>query len=113
MTTIERSLQMRLASYKSWANTTDRSARTAAAREASHHTRFIEQARTQHPQASDAQIADIAAALRKAHYTDLALRSAQARRIKRDAARAEHQRRVTQELAAAEATASSRDETAA
>ena len=76
----------------SWANTTDRSARTAAARRASHHTRFIEKARELHPDATEAQIAAAAESLRKAHYQDLARKSAAARRLKREAAQAEKRR---------------------
>ncbi|MFJ3587483.1 hypothetical protein ACIQUY_29495 [Streptomyces sp. NPDC090231] len=80
--TTERSMRMRLASHKSWASTTDRSARTAAARKASHHTRFLVKARAMHPDATEAQITAVAESLRKAHYTELALRSAAARRLK-------------------------------
>lgn len=97
----ERSMQMRYASHISWANTTDRSARTEAARRASHHTRFVTQAREMHPNATDEQIAKVADSLRKAHYTELARRSAQARRIKGQQARAAKQRRVEAELNAA------------
>jgi hypothetical protein len=50
----------------SWANTTDRSGRTAAARRASHHTRFLDMARKQHPEATEQQITEIAASLKKA-----------------------------------------------
>lgn len=81
-TPTERSLRMRLASHKSWAGTTDRSARTAAARKASHHTRFVVKARELHPTATEEQIAAVAESLRSAHYTELALRSAKARRLK-------------------------------
>lgn len=84
MDTTERTMQLRLAAYISWAKTTDRSSRTAAARRASHHTRFLDMARQQHPDATEKQLAEIAAALKKAHYQELALRSAQARRIKRE-----------------------------
>lgn len=82
MNTNERSMQMRLAAHTSWANTTDRSARTANARRASHTTRFLEMARKKHPNATEAQIEQIAESLRKAHYTALALKSAAARRAK-------------------------------
>ncbi|MFE4691209.1 hypothetical protein ACFRH6_14265 [Streptomyces sp. NPDC056749] len=81
-TPAELSMRMRLASHKSWATTTDRPARTAAARRASHHTRFLTMAREMHPDASDEQIAAVAESLRKAHYTELAMRSAKARRLK-------------------------------
>ncbi|MEU5608394.1 hypothetical protein AB0H03_06500 [Streptomyces sparsogenes] len=101
MDTTERSLQLRLASYKSWTNTRDRSARTEAARKASHHTRFIAKARELHPDATEAEIAEVAASLRKAHYTELALRSAQARRIKGQQARAAKRKQIEAELKAA------------
>lgn len=81
VSTSERSMRMRIASYKSWANTKDRSARTAAARKQSHHGRFVEQARKLHPDGTEKQIADAADALKSAHYRELALRSAQARRL--------------------------------
>ncbi|MEU0808733.1 hypothetical protein [Streptomyces sp. NPDC005970] len=97
----ERSMQMRYASHISWANTKDRSARTEAARKASHHTRFITKARELHPDATETQIAEIAESLRKAHYTELAFRSAQARRVKGQQARAAKQKRVEAELSAA------------
>ncbi|MFJ8555272.1 hypothetical protein [Streptomyces sp. NPDC093676] len=89
MNTSERSMQMRLASHMSWANTTDRSARTAAARKASHHDRFLKQARAKHPDATEAQIVEAAEALKKAHYTEMALRSAQSRRRRSKAKQAE------------------------
>lgn len=98
MDTSERSMKMRLASYKSWANTRDRSARTEAARRASHHTRFIEKARELHPGATEEQIAEAAESLRKAHYQELALRSAQARRLKSEARKAEQRKRIAAEL---------------
>lgn len=81
VSTSERSMRMRIASYKSWANTKDRAARTAAARRQSHHGRFVEQARQLHPDGTEQQIADAADALKSAHYRELALRSAQARRL--------------------------------
>ncbi|MFF3190503.1 hypothetical protein [Streptomyces misionensis] len=99
MNTSERSMQMRLASHQSWANTRDRSARTAAARRASHHTRFIAKARELHPDATEAEIAKVAESLRKAHYTALALRSAAARRAKSEAAKAKKQAEAERQLA--------------
>lgn len=98
--TNERSMRMRLASYQSWARTKDRSARTASARRQSHHTRFIEKAREMHPDGTEAQIAAAADALKKAHYTELARRSAQARRIRSEMKQAEKQKRVNQLLQA-------------
>lgn len=95
----ERSVQMRLASYRSWANTADRSARTANARKASHE-RFLVQARQMHPDASDEQVAQAAEMLRRAHFTELSQRSAQARRIRREEKQREKQRRIEEQLAA-------------
>lgn len=77
----EKSQRMRLAAHKSWARTRDRSARTEAARTASHRTRFVEKARRENPDATEQQIEQIAESLRRAFYTELGLRSAQARRI--------------------------------
>lgn len=88
MNTSERSMQMQVAAHKSWARTTDRSARTANARKASHHTRFLVQAREMHPGASDKELEQVAESLKKAHYKALALRSAQARRIKNEQSQA-------------------------
>ncbi|MFH9977903.1 hypothetical protein ACH4ND_01320 [Streptomyces sp. NPDC017179] len=98
MNTQERSMQMRLASHVSWANTKDRSARTAAARKASHHDRFLKLAREKHPDGTEEQIAKAAEALKKAHYTAMALRSAQSRRIRSEMAKQDKQRRVNQLL---------------
>lgn len=66
----ERKLRASLAAHTSWANTENRTARTAAAREAMWQ-RFLDAA------GGDAQRAE---SLRKAHYQRLALKSAQARR---------------------------------
>jgi hypothetical protein len=66
----ERQLVARIAAHQSWANTSDRAARTSAARDA-FDQRFLDQA------AGDPVRAEH---LRKAHYARLALRSAQARR---------------------------------
>jgi cellobiose-specific phosphotransferase system component IIA len=79
----ERVLTSRLAAHKSWANTADRSARTEAARRAS-ESRFVVQARELHPHGTAQQIEDAAQSLRKAHFTRLALLSAQARRVRRE-----------------------------
>lgn len=98
MTTSEQSMQMRRASHISWAKTVDRPARTEAARTASHYTRFETQAREANPNATDAQIADIAKSLRSAHYTDLALKSAKARRRRGEALKAAKRARVAEEL---------------
>lgn len=96
--TSERSMQMRLASHISWAKTEDRSARTEAARKASHHTRFITKAREMHPGASEVVIERTAESLRKAHYQQMALRSAQARRAKSAAKQAAKQARIAKQL---------------
>ncbi|MFI6279615.1 hypothetical protein [Streptomyces sp. NPDC050988] len=100
MNTSERSMQMRLAAHKSWAVTPDRASRTAAARRASHHTRFIAKARELNPGATEEQITQIADALKKAHYQELALRSAQARRLKGQAAKDAARKKQAAELAA-------------
>lgn len=60
----------RLGAYSSWANTTDRSARTAPAR-AALEAKFLAAAEGDPARAE---------ALRKAYFTRLALKSAQARR---------------------------------
>lgn len=101
LNTSERSMQLRVAAHMSWAKTKDRSARTAAARRQSHHTRFIEEARRLHPDGTDQQIADAADALKTAHYRQLALKSAQARRIRKEQADTEKQRRQRQLLKSA------------
>lgn len=85
MDPVERALRSRLAAHISWANTADRPTRTAAAaaaRKAS-ESRFLMQARDLHPTGTPKQIEDTAQSLRKAHYTRLALLSAQARRAKK------------------------------
>lgn len=105
MNTSERSMQMRIASYRSWANTEDRTARTAAARKRSHHDRFIEQAREKHPTGSDEAIEKAAAALKKAYYTDLARRSAITRRIQAGEKKAAKAKRAEQVLAMANSAA--------
>ena len=71
----ERRLRSTIAAHESWANTTDRSARTAPARRAL-QDKFLDEAggdpiRAEH--------------LRKAHFARLALKSAQARRKAREA----------------------------
>ncbi|MGV9337873.1 hypothetical protein [Streptomyces sp. NPDC003688] len=77
----ERSLRASLAAHLSWANTLDRSSRTAKARAAS-NGRFERQAREMHPNGTDEQIARVAGHLRTAYFKELALASAIARRIK-------------------------------
>jgi len=66
----ELSLLGRLGAHASWANTTDRSARTAPARDA-FEQKFLDAADGDHVRAAH---------LRKAHFARLALKSAQSRR---------------------------------
>jgi hypothetical protein len=66
----ERTLRAQIAAHESWANTEDRSARTANARRALDE-KFLAEA------GGDPQRAE---SLRKAYYARLALKSAQARR---------------------------------
>ncbi|MFH9014011.1 hypothetical protein ACH4C6_21850 [Streptomyces sp. NPDC017943] len=77
----DRTLRARLAVHTSWANTLDPKSRTAKARAAA-AGRFEKKARELHPDASDEQIARVAAHLKKAHYAAMALASAKARRAK-------------------------------
>jgi hypothetical protein len=76
LTPAERSLQGKRAVETSWANTQDRHARTAPARQA-FHNKFLKEA------GGDQELAEH---LRKAFYARLALKSAQARRRRRGAA---------------------------
>lgn len=66
----ERQLVARIAAHSSWANTSNRTARTAPAR-AALDAKFLEQANGDPIRAAH---------LRKAHFARLALKSAQARR---------------------------------
>lgn len=68
-----RSAWARIGAHQSWANTLDRTARTAPAR-AALEQKFLEEAD------GDARRAE---SLRKAYYTRLALKSAEARRRRR------------------------------
>jgi hypothetical protein len=75
----ERTLRSRIAAHESWANTLDRTARTAKAR-AALDQKFLDQAggdpiRAEH--------------VKKAHFARLALRSAQARRKAKEVANGE------------------------
>ncbi len=72
----ERRLRSQIAAHMSWANTPDPTARTAPAR-AALDQKFIEAAGGDPIKAAH---------LRKAHYAQLALRSAQARRKARESA---------------------------
>lgn len=77
-TPTERRLKAQLASYESWANTPDRSARTAPARAAqlARFEKLVDPDGIMPPAARS----KAAAAAQKAHYTRMALRSAAARR---------------------------------
>ncbi len=75
-TPAQKSLRGKKGAYTSWANTTDRPARTRNAREA-FEKRFLTKAD------GDPQRAE---AMRKAVYADLALKSAQARARRKGAA---------------------------
>lgn len=74
-TTSERQLAARVAAHTSWANTENRTARTAKAR-AALEAKFLEQAGGDPVRAAN---------LKKAHFARLALKSAQARRKVREA----------------------------
>lgn len=78
ITDSERRLRSSLAAHTSWANTEDRSARTAPARRAL-DAKFLEEA------GGDPKRAEH---LRKAHFQRLALKSAQSRRRAREATEA-------------------------
>ena len=78
MSQSERQLAASIAAHESWANTTDRTARTAPAR-AALEQKFLEAAEGDPIRAAH---------MRKAHFKRLALRSAQARRKARELAAA-------------------------
>ncbi|MEW2451256.1 hypothetical protein AB0896_27485 [Streptomyces parvulus] len=77
----ERRLRAQLGAEVSWANTVDRTARTAPAARAA-EARFHTQAREMHPDATEEQVAKVAENLRRAHFKRLALAAATARRKK-------------------------------
>lgn len=106
MTTSEQSMQKSVAAHLSWANTTDRAARTRAARESSHYTRFEKKAREMHPNASESEIEAVAKSLRSAHFKELARRSALSRRLKGAAKKAAKEQAVAADIAAYSATKS-------
>jgi hypothetical protein len=83
LTPAQRSLRARLAAHTSWANTTNRAARTAAARQAAldRFERQVDPDGVLPPH----ERAVRAAHARKAYFARLALRSAQARRARRAA----------------------------
>lgn len=80
----ERKLRATLGAHTSWANTADRTARTAPGSRAA-EARFERQAREMHPDADDAFVAKVAENLRKAHFTRMGLASAAKRRKAREA----------------------------
>lgn len=82
----ERTLRASLAANVSWANTLDPASRTAKARAAA-NGRFEREARELHPDATDQQIARVAAHLKKAYFRRLQLAAAQARRAKKSASK--------------------------
>ncbi|MFI7678530.1 hypothetical protein [Actinophytocola sp. NPDC049390] len=75
----ERSLRARLAAHARWANTPDRAAATAAARQAN-LDRFEKQVADAHPDLDPATVAKLADNAKTAHYTRMALASARARK---------------------------------
>ena len=86
MSAVARTLAARIAANTSWANTPDRAARTAPAREALLH-KFEEQVDPEHQLAADER-ARRAEHLRRAHFQRLALTSAKARRARAQAGEA-------------------------
>lgn len=79
----ERRLRAQLGAEISWANTVDRTARTAPGSRAA-EARFEKEARERHPDASEEQIAQVAEHLRKAHFRRMGLASATKRRRARE-----------------------------
>ncbi len=78
MTPAEKSLIGRIAVQTSWANTTDRTARTEPGR-VGFIAKCERQAREMHPDASEAEIVKAGAALYAAHFARMSLASARAR----------------------------------
>lgn len=79
----EASLRAKIASNERWARTTDRSAATAPAREA-RWQKYLTAARALAPaSATDQDVAQRAEYLRQADMQRMALKSAQARRLKK------------------------------
>lgn len=79
----ERKRRAELGAHISWANTADRTARTAPGSRAA-EARFEKQAREMHPDAEDEFVAKVAENLRKAHYSRMGLASATKRRKNRE-----------------------------
>lgn len=80
-TPAERRLRSQYGAHLSWANTPDRSARTAPARKAL-EDRFLREADPDNS-LTPAERAKRADSLRRAYYSQLALKAAQARRRRR------------------------------
>lgn len=76
-----RALTAQIGAHVSWAQTADRTARTAPARKA-FEDRFAAQVREEFPDLDDAEVATRAEHLKKAYYLRLSLASAQARKAK-------------------------------
>jgi hypothetical protein len=76
-----RTLVSRIAAHEKWAATPDRTAATAPARRA-FTDRFLREARERFPDMPERALPDAAEQLRKAYYTRLALKSAEARRAR-------------------------------
>lgn len=81
LTAAERRLRGQLASYESWANTKDRTARTAPGRAANlaRFEKLVDPDGIMPPEAR----AKAAEAAKRAHYTRMALKSAKARRARK------------------------------
>jgi hypothetical protein len=77
----------KIANHDRWAAANDRSAETAPARKAL-RDKFVDEARERFGDLPGDELAVRAESLRKAYYTRLALRSAQARRARNAAKRA-------------------------
>ncbi len=75
----QRVLRAQIAVLESWANTTDPAGRTEPGR-AAFMSRFVEEARTRHPDADDQTIARVAETLKTLHFKRMAFNSVKARR---------------------------------
>lgn len=80
LTPTQRTTRAKIAAHTSWANTSDRAARTAPARQAA-HDRFEKQVDPE-GELPPRERAERAESARKAHFSALALRSALARQKK-------------------------------
>ena len=79
---MDRSMAARIAAHTSWANTRDRSARTAAGTRGLLE-KFTREARERlGPDATERQVADAAESARRAHYARLSAAGVAARRAK-------------------------------